>query len=313
MLAAPLKGVMGEVLEPGAVELGWLLVGGVLGAGGWRWTYAPDEGAAVPEGAATPPAPPAGTLTGVPGTMGRLPDGEADPGEPDEPDSLPEGEPEPLPEGEPDPLPEGEPELEPELGEPVEPAAAGTGVAVTVWVTVTGEQTGQVGPVDAPASPGEAGEEPAGTGAGMTGELEAPATGTTGTGTLEAPATGTTGTGTLVVVAPACAGTGTAEVVVAGVAMTGGPTREVADAPASTGLGLDTIGTAITLGVLEAGQFLTVGAQLVRTTSTVLKAVASTTDGAGAETCSWTWPSDSSLAKPAMTAEPAVKAVSANE
>ena len=142
---------------------------------------------------------------------------------------------------------------------------------MTVWVTVTGVQAGQVGHVDAPASPGAAGEEPAGTGAGMTGELEAPATGTTGTGTL--------------VVAPACAGTGT-EVVVAGVAMTGGPTREVADAPASTGLGLDEIGTAITLGDLEAGQFLTVGAQLVRTTSTVLKAVASTTDGDGAETCS---------------------------
>ena len=213
--------------------------------------------------------------------MGRLPDGAGDPdepdcpldGEPDEPDWLPEGEPD-----EPDPLPEGEPELEPELGEPVEPAAAGTGVAVTVWVTVTGVQAGQVGQVDAPASAGEAGEELAGTGAGITGELEAPATGTTGT----------TGTGTLVVVpvAPACAGTGTAVVVVAGVAMTGGPTREVADAPASTGLGLDTIGTAITLGVLEAGQFLTVGAQLVRTTSTVLEAVASTTDGDGAETCS---------------------------
>ena len=259
------------------------------GSVGWRWTYAPDEGAAVPEGAATPPAPPAGTLTGVPGTMGRLPDGAADPGEPDcpldgepdEPDSLPEGEPDPLPEGEPDepdPLFEGEPEL----GEPVEPAAAGIGVAVTVWVTVTGLQTGQV---DAAASPGAAGEEPAGTGAGTTGELEAPATGITGE--LEAPATGTTGTGTLVVpVAPACAGTGTAVVVVAGVAMTGGPTRELADVPASTGLGLDTIGTAITLGVLEAGQFLTVGAQLVMTTSTVLKAVASTTDGDGAETCS---------------------------
>ena len=217
--------------------------------------------------------------------MGRLPDGAGDPdepdcpldGEPDEPDWLPEGEPEPLPDGVPDPLPEGEPEPEPEpeLGEPVEPAAAGTGVAVTVWVTVTGVQAGQVGQVDAPACAGEAGDEPAGTGAGMTGELEAPATGTTGTGTL-----------VVVPVAPACAGTGTGVVVVAGVAMTGGPTREVADAPASTGLGLDTIGTATTLGVLEAGQFLTVGAQLVRTTSTVLEAVASTTDGDGAETCS---------------------------
>ena len=274
VLAAPLKGVMGEVVVTGAVELVRLLVGGVSESVGWRWTYAPDEGAAVPEGAATPPAPPAGTLTGVPGTMGRLPDGEADPDEPDCPLDGEPDEPDWLPEGEPDPLPAGEPELEPELGEPVEPAAAGIGVAVTVWVTVTGVQAGQVGHVDAPASPGEAGEEPAGTGAGITGELEAPATGTTGT----------TGTGTLVV-APACAGTGT-DVVVAGVAMTGGPTREVADAPASTGLGLDTIGTATTLGVLEAGQFLTVGAQLVRTTSTVLKAVASTTDGAGAETCS---------------------------
>lgn len=58
------------------------------------------------------------------------------------------------------------------------------------------------------------------------------------------------------------------------------------DAPASMGLGVDTIGTATTLGVLEAGQFLTVGAQLVRITSTVLKAVASATDGDGAETCS---------------------------
>ena len=53
------------------------------------------------------------------------------------------------------------------------------------------------------------------------------------------------------------------------------------------GLGVDTIGTATTLGVLEAGQFLTVGAQLVRMTSTVLKAVASATGaGTGAETCS---------------------------
>ena len=83
-------------------------------------TYAPVEAAAVPEGAPAPPAPPAGTLTGEPGTMGSLPDGEADP---DAPDSPPDGEPEP---GDPEP---GEPE--PVLGMPVEPAA-GTGVAVTV-------------------------------------------------------------------------------------------------------------------------------------------------------------------------------------
>ena len=53
----------------------------------------------------------------------------------------------------------------------------------------------------------------------------------------------------------------------------------------------------------------------MRMVSTVLKAVASTTEvGAdAAETCSWTWPSESSLAKPAMTAEPALKATRANE
>ena len=78
-------------------------------------TYAPVEAAAVPEGAPAPPAPPAGTLTGEPGTMGSLPDGEA---APDAPDSPPDGDPE-----------RGEPE--PVLGMPVEPAA-GTGVAVTV-------------------------------------------------------------------------------------------------------------------------------------------------------------------------------------
>ena len=86
-------------------------------------TYAPVEAEAVPEGAAAPPAPPAGTLTGEPGTGGSLPDGETDP------DPPLDGEPEP---GEPE-----EPELplegvpEPELGDPVEPAepAAAVGVA----------------------------------------------------------------------------------------------------------------------------------------------------------------------------------------
>ena len=75
-------------------------------------TYAPVVGAAVPEGAAAPPAPPTGTLTGEPGTGGSLPDGEADPepGAPDAPDSPLDG----------------------ELGVPVDPAAAGVGVAVTV-------------------------------------------------------------------------------------------------------------------------------------------------------------------------------------
>lgn len=68
-----------------------------------------------------------GTLTGEPGLRGSLPDGEADP---DEPDSPLDGEPD-----EPDSPLDGVPELEPELGEPVElaePAAAGVGVAVTV-------------------------------------------------------------------------------------------------------------------------------------------------------------------------------------
>ena len=98
-------------------------------------TYAPVEGVAVPEGAAAPPAPPAGTLTGDPGLGGSLPDGEADPepepGEPEEPELPLDGEPEepelPL-DGEPEepelPL-DGEPELKPELG-------AAVGVAVTV-------------------------------------------------------------------------------------------------------------------------------------------------------------------------------------
>ena len=120
-------------------------------------TYAPVE--ALPEGAAAPPAPPAGTLTGEPGLGGSLPDGEADPaplldgelepgepeepelpldGEPEEPELPLDGEPEepelPL-DGEPEepvlPL-DGEPAPEPELGEPVEPTAAAVGVAVTV-------------------------------------------------------------------------------------------------------------------------------------------------------------------------------------
>lgn len=125
VLAAPLKGVMGELVAPGAVT-------------------APVEAAAVPEAAATPPA---GTLTVEPGVRGRLPDGEADP---DDPDWPLDGEPDP---DEPDSPLDGEPELEPELGEPVEPAAAGVGVAVTVTKTVTGEQDGQVGHADAPACP----------------------------------------------------------------------------------------------------------------------------------------------------------------
>ena len=62
------------------------------------------------------------------------------------------------------------------------------------------------------------------------------------------------------------------------------------DAPASLGLGLEVAtGTGTTAGLL-AGQFLTVGAQLVMISPMVLKAVASAT-GAGAdaaETCSWT-------------------------
>ncbi len=85
------------------------------------------------------------------------------------------------------------------------------------------------------------------------------------------------------------------------------------DAPASMGLGVEvTIGTGTTGGVLLAGQFLTVGAQLVRISPMVLYAVASTA-GVDAETCSWTWPSGSSLDKPAMTTEPALKAARAIE
>lgn len=109
VLAAPLK-AMGEPVADGGLT-------------------APVEAAAVPEGAAAPAAPPAGTLTGEPGLGGSLPDGEADP---DAPDSPLDGEPEPElaePE-EPDSPLDGEPE--PELEEPVEPVAAGVGVAVTV-------------------------------------------------------------------------------------------------------------------------------------------------------------------------------------
>lgn len=63
------------------------------------------------------------------------------------------------------------------------------------------------------------------------------------------------------------------------------------DAPASIGLGVEvevaTAGTGTTLEVLWAGQFLTVGAQLVRISSMVLKAVASAAGlGVDADTCS---------------------------
>lgn len=96
-------------------------------------TYVPIVPEAVPEGAAAPPAPPAGTLTGEPGAGGSLPDGEADPdppldgepepGEPDDPELPVEGELEP---GEPD-----EP-MVPLDGAPVDPPAPGVGVTVTV-------------------------------------------------------------------------------------------------------------------------------------------------------------------------------------
>ena len=131
---------------------------------------------------------------------------------------------------------------------------------------------------------------------GQVGHAEAPdGTGTTGIGTLGEPGVpvpmGATGTGTLgVPVDPACAGTGTTGIDGEDVATTGGPTKEAADglpvAPASSGLGLGvTLDTATAVGVLLAGQFLTVGAQLVMISPTVLRAVASTT-GTGAETCS---------------------------
>ena len=131
---------------------------------------------------------------------------------------------------------------------------------------------------------------------GQVGHAEAPeGTGTTGIGTLGEPGVpvpmGTTGIGTLgEPVDPACPGTGTTGVDGEGVAMTGGPTKEVADGlpvePASSGLGLGvTLDTATAVGVLLAGQFSTVGAQLVMILPTVLRAVASTTE-AGAETCS---------------------------
>ena len=137
---------------------------------------------------------------------------------------------------------------------------------------------------------------------GQVGHADVPeGTGTTGIGTLGVPGVpevpvplGTTGIGTFgepgVPVDPACPGTGTTGVDDESVATTGGPTKEVADglpvAPASAGLGLGvTLGTTTAVGVLLAGQFSTVGAQLVMILPTVLKAVASTT-GAGAETCS---------------------------
>ena len=91
-------------------------------------TYAPVEAEAVPEGAAAPPAPPAGTLTGEPGTGGSLPDGETDPDPPLDGELEP-GEPEPGEPEEPELPLDGEPEPEPELGDPVEPAAAAVGVA----------------------------------------------------------------------------------------------------------------------------------------------------------------------------------------
>ena len=91
---------------------------------------------ADPEGAAAPPAPPAGTLTGEPGAGGSLPDGEADPDPPLDGEPEP-GEPdEPVP-GDPDdpelPL-DGEPDepVVPLDGAPVDPPAAGVGVTVTV-------------------------------------------------------------------------------------------------------------------------------------------------------------------------------------
>ena len=144
---------------------------------------------------------------------------------------------------------------------------------------VTGEQDGQVGHADAPAS--------CGAGIGTLGAPVEPACAGTGRPGTDVPGAGTTGAGALgEPVEPACAGTGTTGVDGAGGdTETGGPTKKVAEAPAWLGLGVCTMGTGTTVGVLCAGQFLTVGAQLVRITSTVLKAVASTT---GAETCSWT-------------------------
>ena len=130
---------------------------------------------------------------------------------------------------------------------------------------VTGEHDGQVGHAEEPASTRAAGE------------LETPANATTG---LDTAGTGTTAAGELV--SPASTGAGAAEVAGVGVARTAG----VEDAPASMGLGVDTNGTGTTAGVLRAGQFLTVGAQLVRTSLMVLKAVASTTGGEAAVTCS---------------------------
>lgn len=217
----------------------------------WK-TYAPVEAEAVPEGAAEPAGPTAGTLTGVPGLGGSLPDGELDPELPDSPSAG-----------------------ELESGGLAEPTAAGVGVAVTVTETVTDEHDGQVG---------HAADEPASPGAGTAGTAGADTD-----GTAEPACTGTP-----------TAGTETAGVLTAatgldgeGVAMTGGPTTALEDAPASTAIGLEvgtTMGTmGTTVGVLWAGQFLTVGAQLVMTSAMVLKAVASAAPAsatAGAETCS---------------------------
>ena len=96
-------------------------------------TYVPTVPEAVPEGAAAPPAPPAGTLTGEPGAGGSLPDGEADPepGEPDEPVPGDPDDPELPLDGEPEPDEPDEPVV-PLDGVPVDPPAAGVGVTVTV-------------------------------------------------------------------------------------------------------------------------------------------------------------------------------------
>lgn len=98
VLAAPLNWVIGELVADGGITA-------PVDAA------ATPEEAAVPEAATAPAAPTTGTLTEEPGVGGSLPDGDADP---DAPDSPLDG------------------ELEPELGEPVEPASAAVGVAVTV-------------------------------------------------------------------------------------------------------------------------------------------------------------------------------------
>ena len=102
VLAAPLKLEIGELVALGGLTLECLSDAGIWQIEKLEMTYAPVD--AVPEGAATAAAPPAGTMTGEPGLGGSLPDGEADPDAPDSPMD----------------------------GEPVEAAAAGVGVAVTV-------------------------------------------------------------------------------------------------------------------------------------------------------------------------------------